>query len=167
MKNRGFLAPGFFLALLCMSIGFTIGSFSQLPPTVAVHFDAAGAADSWMTAASYSSLILFLMIVVPVLLILLFAVLPRVTGGRGQIPNSDYWLVPERAQDSLGFLFRHSCWLASMTLATLYGINLFILRANGVTPPRLDTERLFLMVFVYLAGLAWWSMTLFRRFSRH
>jgi uncharacterized membrane protein len=166
MKGCSLFPFAFLIALLCVIIAFTVESEGELPPTVAVHFNQEGTPTEWMGSGLYSGLLLSCMVAVPLLIILLFAVLPRVTGGRGQIPHPEYWLGSEHRKQSLCFLFRHSCWLATMTLAAIYVIHRLIVQANGVSPPHLSTDRLFLLIIVFLTGLVWWFMRFLRHFSR-
>jgi uncharacterized membrane protein len=153
-----------FTALLIGVAWVSLRDLAAMPERVAIHFGANGAADGWITHTGYRSFILAFVIGVPVVLVGLMAGLPRLTNGAGQIPHSAYWFAPERRQMTLAFLTRHSCWLGCLTIAATYGVHVTILRANAVSPPAPDDERLFTMLIVYVLGLVWWTTTLIRRF---
>ena len=106
------------------------------------------------------------MIVVPSLLVWLLAGLPRVTNGRGQIPNAEYWFEQERRQTTQNFLINHASWLGIMTVAVVYGIHLTIVRSNAMSPPVLAIDRFITMVVIYLCGLVWWLIAFLRHFQR-
>jgi len=154
------------LALLLVSTFFTLNTVGDLPERVATHFNANGVADGWINRDHYSLLILLFLLGLPLLLVWIMAGLPRLTNGRGQIPNCEYWFAQERRNATVSFLLRHACWLGSLTVAVVYGIHISILRANAMTPPVLATDRLITMLVVYLCGLVWWTATFLRHFQR-
>jgi len=144
----------------------SLSSFGELPATVAIHFAANGLADGWTSSETYRLYLLFFLIFLPSLLIWLMAGLPRLTNGRGQIPDAEYWFTQERRRATERFLINHACWLGCMTVAVVYGMHLFIVRANATTPPVLAMGRFITMILLYLCGLAWWLTAFLRHFQR-
>lgn len=104
--------------------------------------------------------------VAPLLLVWVMARLPRLTGGKGQIPDHEYWLATERQDATERFLLAHSCWLGTITVAVVYGVHLSIQRANAVVPATLSTDQLSTMLFIFICGLAWWLASFLRHFNR-
>jgi uncharacterized membrane protein len=155
-----------FPTLLVVGLFFALSGAQELPDTVAVHFDASGSADGWASRNTYQILILLLLTGLPLLLVWLMAGLPRLTNGRGQIPDNDYWFEKARRRETEAFLLAHACWLGSMTVAVVYGIHVSILRANALTPPTLATSRLLTIIGIYLIGLVWWTSSFLRRFHK-
>jgi uncharacterized membrane protein len=143
-----------------------LNNIGELPEKVAIHFGENGLADGWTSRENYRLYVLFSLIVVPSLLVWLMAGLPRLTKGRGQIPNAEYWFAQERRQTTEAFLINHACWLGIMTVAIVYGIHLSIVRANAISPPALATDRFITMVVIYLCGLVWWLTAFLRHFQR-
>jgi hypothetical protein len=92
--------------------------------------------------------------------------LPRLTGGKGQIPDHEYWFADERKDATESFLLAHSCWLGSLTAAIIFGIYLSIQRANAIVPAALATDQLSTMLLIYLCALAWWITKLLSHFDR-
>jgi uncharacterized membrane protein len=162
----GRLSLFLFPALLLVAAVFALRTVGDLPEMVAFHFGANGVADGWMKRDRYGLLMLSFLVGVPALLVWVMAGLPRLTNGKGQIPNNDYWFAAERRPATEAFLLRHSCWLGCLTVAVVYGAHVLILRANAVTPPALSSDRFVVMVAAYLAGLTWWIITLMRHFQR-
>lgn len=161
-RNRLLLFP----ALLVAATLFALSSLGGLQERVAIHFDTNGTADAWISRESYRLAVFVGLVGLPSLLVWAMAGLPRITGGSGQVPNNEYWFAPERRRATESYLLSHACWLGYMTVAIVYGMHLQILRANAMSPPQLATDRLVLMLLIYLCGLGWWFMTFLRHFQR-
>jgi uncharacterized membrane protein len=154
-----------FPALLVVCALFTLTTSASLPENVAIHFDAKNNADAWVARDHYRILILLCLVGVPLLLVWLMARLPRLTGGKGQIPDYEYWFATERRDATERFLLAHSCWLGTITAAVIYGIHVSIQRANAVVPATLAIDQLSTMLFIYICGLAWWIASFLRHFT--
>jgi len=153
-----------FISLLVIFTFLALGSTGSLPEKIAIHFDANGAADSWTTRETYRVFVLLSLTSLPVLLVWVTAGLPRLTKGRGQIPNCEYWFAGSRRQQTEAFLLQHANWLGTLTAAVTYGMNFLIVRANAIHPPLLATDRLLTMIVIYLFGLVWWTAAFLRHF---
>jgi uncharacterized membrane protein len=154
-----------FSALMVLFAVLIFSSIGHLPAKVAVHFDANSAPDKWVSGEEYGIFALLFVIGLPLILFAIMAGLPRLTSGKGLIPNSEYWFAEERKQQTESFLLQHSSWLGTMTAAVIYGTHVLVLRANELDPPRLSTDRFLIMMFFYLCGLAWWTTAFLRHFQ--
>ncbi len=155
-----------FCMVLLVLLLLTLNSMPQVPNPIAVHFDATNAPDHWVSRQFYVNVVLINIMGAPLLLFWLMGWMPRLTGGRGQVPNSDYWFDRERRKQTYDFLLQHASWLGSMTAAVIYVIHILILRANVIKPPQLSSDRLVTVILIYLFGLAWWTSAFFRHFKR-
>lgn len=155
-----------FSALLVVFAVLTFNSLGNFPANVAVHFDARSAPDGWLTREQYGLYALLFLIALPLLLFAAMAGLPHLTGGKGQIPNHEYWFANERKQQTKSYLIEHSSWLGTMTVAVLYGMHIMLMSANELSPPKLATDRFLTMIFFYSCGLVWWAVTFFRHFRK-
>jgi uncharacterized membrane protein len=63
MKHRATWSV--FIALLAFAMLFVMSTVSELPPTVASHFDAAGQANAFMSRSGYTQFILCLTLGLP------------------------------------------------------------------------------------------------------
>ena len=103
-----------FILLLLFAVFFVTGTVSELPPTVASHFDAAGQANAFMSRSGYTRFVLCLAIGLPVLVVaVLTAVYSRAADMK--LPNRDYWLAPQRIAGPAHFSWRTAygsdrCW---------------------------------------------------------
>jgi len=155
-----------FSALLVVFAILTFKSIGDFPARVAVHFDANSASDGWVSREQYGFFVLLFLIGLPLILFAAMAGLPRLTGGKGVIPNNEYWFADERKQQTEAFLLQHSSWLGTMTAAIVYGMHVLVMRANELDPPKLATDRFLIMTFFYIFGLAWWTAAFLRHFQK-
>jgi uncharacterized membrane protein len=156
-----------FSALLVACTILTVTSSASLPDNVAVHFNAKSDADAWVSRDQYRILILLFLVGLPLFLVWGMAWLPRLTGGKGQIPDHEYWFANERRGATEQFLLGHACWLGAITVATIYGIHIALQRANAVTPATLAIDQLSTMLLIFICGLGWWLASFLRHFRRH
>ena len=155
-----------FPALLAVCALLMVTSSAGLPENVAIHFNAKDDADAWVARDQYRLLMLLALVGLPLLLVWVMAWLPRLTGGKGQIPDHEYWFANGRRRDTERFLLAHACWLGTITVAVIYGIHISIQRANAATPAALVSDQLPTMLLVYVCGLGWWITSFLRHFDR-
>ena len=155
-----------FSALLAFCTFFTFNSVSELPERVAIHFGSNGIGDAWTSREEYRFLVLLAIIGLPMSLVGVMGGLPRLTNGRGQVPNPEHWFAQERREVTEAFLIAHACWLGCFTVALVYGVHILILRANAAMPAVLNTNRLSTMLVLYLCGLVWWTAAFLRHFQK-
>ncbi len=84
-----------FIALLLLACIFVTATVSELPLTVASHFDGAGRANAFMSRSGYTRFVLCLAVGLPTVVV---AVLTGVYSRAAdfKLPNRDYWLAPQR-----------------------------------------------------------------------
>ena len=155
-----------FPGLLAACVLLLVRSSAALPDNVAIHFNAKNDADAWVARDQYRFLMLLALIGLPILLVWVMAWLPRLTGGKGQIPDHEYWFANDRRRDTERFLVGHACWLATITVAVIYGAHILIQRANAVMPATLASDQLLTMLLVYVCGLGWWITSFLRHFEK-
>jgi uncharacterized membrane protein len=155
-----------FSALIVVFAVLIFSSVGHLPAKVAVHFNANSAPDRWVSREEYGIFALLFVVGLPPVLFAIMAGLPRLTNGKGLIPNNEYWFADERKQQTESFLLQHSSWLGTMTAAVLYGTHVLLTRANELNPPKFSTDRFLIMIFLFLCGLAWWTTAFFRHFQK-
>lgn len=143
-----------FVSLLVIFAFLSINSMGDLPDKVAIHFNVSGSADSWTTREIYRVVFLLCLIGFPLFLVSVMTVAPQLAlnDTKKQIENS-FWL-------------RHACWLGAFTVTFIYAIHITVIRANVINPPSLAISQLLLMVFIYLAALAWWVAVFLRHFKK-
>lgn len=127
---------------LAVSLGF-VGlqlarlaiSFERLPQRMATHFDVSGKADGYQTRDGFA----WTSVLISLALLALFAVLPAILARLPErminLPNKDYWLVPERRAQILERLTKMGDWLGCATIGLLTGVFELVIRANLAGAP--------------------------------
>ena len=151
-----------FAILAAYQIGQTAYYLADLPARVAVHFDAAGKANGWLSSAGVLT-----MVAVEI------AIMTGIFAAAGlfrfcpvsiiNLPNKDYWFAPERRDAAFAFLRDWLRWVLVLTLAFLSAIHGAGLRANLTTPPRLGAIWMWLVV-LFVAAVVAMIVSLLRRF---
>lgn len=143
-----------FFALVALAAIQVVYYYPRLPDTVASHFDGLGAPNDWSGKTGFFALY----IAIVLMLIAVFELVPRWSGKSSRfgmkIPNREYWLAPERVEQTRKF-FRRQMMLMGVAhmLLAIYAIQLAIL-ANFEAEPRLHPSIGWALgiYFVFLAG---------------
>ena len=150
---------------------FALGAFvwltaEALPPVVASHFSASGAADGFMPRKTYRAILLALVIGAP----LLVAFVPVAVTGEGganlNIPNREYWLAPERRESTIAFIRGHGRGFAAAVALFLSYVHWLVVQANELRPPALSTTGIIAGLVVFFLALAVWLFVLYARFRQ-
>lgn len=156
------------ILLLLLTAALVAGAFAvhpHLPERVASHFDGAGRPDGWSTRGSLYATsgivlagILFLAMGIPALVRLMPASLINV-------PNREYWLAPERREETH---LRLDAFMAAFGCGTLVFFALvmgLVVRANisgGGRMSALAMWALFAAYFVFIGAWMWRLYAAFR-----
>jgi uncharacterized protein DUF1648 len=156
-----------FLALLAAAAWRATVLADRLPDVVAVHFDASGHPDGFATRDACREFMHWLTLGTPAFIVLVTSLIPRmIPPAMINIPNRDYWLAPQRAEESLSFLGLQGVWFGCIFLVFLAGIDELIVEANSVSPAVLPTARFVTALALLAAAVAIWAARMFRRFRR-
>jgi uncharacterized membrane protein len=154
-----------FLMLLAAAAALIFHLVAELPELVAVHFDAAGRANGFMTRTGCREFMLASTLGVPLVIVIATALLPRVLpASMINIPHREYWLAPERAHDSLVFLSEQGLWFGCILLLFLAGVDAMLVKANAVSPPQFPNALLIAMLIFFFCALGAWALRMLRRF---
>lgn len=155
-----------FLSLLFAGATFVWHTSASLPPVVASHFGSNGAADGFMPRDTYVAMMLVIAVGLP----LLIAFLPGALASRGgknlNIPHREYWLAPERRENTITFLRLHGQWFAAALALFLGHVHWLVVQANMLRPPQLSTFGMVAGLVAFFVFLGSWLVVLFARFRR-
>lgn len=164
--NRRFLLSLLGLALLwAVFAGYVLYTAGQMPDRIATHFGAAGQANGWMTRTEHVRFTLIMGLAIPAFVLGLFYLMGRFPGLLN-ISNKDYWLAPERRQESLDFIRLQGVSFAGMFIAFLAAIHWSILAANRLSPPSLPTSHVGWISGTFLVATVIWVIAFIGRFLR-
>lgn len=154
-----------FLILSFIALMLPIIFYSQLPDTVASHFNAYGEADSWSSKDSFITfqiLITFLMILLFGLLALM---IPKMPQSLINLPNKKYWLNKENREQTFETVRSNLLLLGSITICFLILIFYESLTAN-ISGTNKMSGAFWIYFSVFFTAMLFFSIRLALRFSR-
>ena len=154
-----------FYGLIAIAVLQTIYYYPQMPDIVASHFDGLGAPNGWSSRNGFFGLYLAILL----LLTVIFEIVPRWSESRPgfgrKLPNRDYWLAPDRIEQTRAFLRRHLMIMGNLhILLAILAIQLAI-QANFAADPRLHSSIIWVLG-VYFVALAAWLAHYFLHFRK-
>ena len=154
-----------FILLLLFAMLFVTGTASELPLTVASHFDGAGRPNAFMSRSGYTRFVLCLALGLPVILV---AILTAVYSHAKdlKLPNRDYWLAPQRLDRTRAFLVAHGVWFGSLLVTLICLVHWLELSANRQQPPHLSAQTFAAALVAFLIAMAAWLAALMIAFRR-
>jgi uncharacterized membrane protein len=154
-----------FIGMLLLAALFVNQTASELPKKVAVHFDAAGQATSFMTVGHYRLFILLFAIGLPLAVVATMATAYS-RAAYFKLPNRDYWLAPPRLARTRSFLIAHGIWFGSLLVGLMCFMHWLILDANRQEPPYLSNQSVFTGLLIILGCMIVWIGVLMAAFRR-
>ena len=110
----------------------------RLPEVLGSHFAGNGAVNAWQSKAAFFSTEL----AVVILAAMVGFGIPRIIGAMPvsliNLPNREFWLSPERREETLSYIRVWSAWFGCALLAFLLFAMELVFRANLHTPPQFD-----------------------------
>ena len=152
------------LLLLAVLAGFVWHTTQTLPPVVASHFAANGAANGFMSRAAYMSIMLLLIVGTPLIVAFLPAMVIDKNGSNLNIPNREYWLTDDRREAAITFINIHSQWFAGLLATFLAYMHWLVVQANYIQPATLPISAILDGLIVFFVILTAWLVVLFRHF---
>lgn len=152
-----------FLAFVACAATFVWLTSLALPDLVASHFGSSGTANGFMPRAIYIFFMLAFVIGLPVLLVFATSFAIGHPSARINLPNRDYWLAPERRDETILVLRAGIMWFGTLLVAFLCYAHWLVVLANESQPAHLDESWFVggLAVFV-VATLVWLTVLLGR-----
>lgn len=96
--------------------------YPQLPETVASHFDGQGRPNGWMSKDGFMLLYAAMLALQVAIFGGALKLLRRLPDRLFNLPHRDYWLAPERREQTLDYLEAWGLWFGCAVIALLLGI---------------------------------------------
>lgn len=154
-----------FFILLFFGTLFVTRTASELPAAVASHFDAGGRPNAFMSHGGYIRFALFLAVGLPLLVVAILSTV-YARAAKLKLPNSDYWLAPQRLARTRAFLLAHGAWFGSLLVILACSVHWLELGANRMQPPHLSNQAVATVLFGFLFATALWVAALMFAFRR-
>jgi uncharacterized membrane protein len=135
----------------------------QMPARVASHFNARGVPDGWMPRSSYTLATISMTIGLAIFLVAAFSITRFAPDAMINLPNRDFWLDPERRQQTCDTIFRYGVWLAILVTVLFLVMHLFVVAANAAQPVNLSNE-VWIILAVFLLTFIAWAVLFMRQF---
>ncbi|MGD2116295.1 MAG: DUF1648 domain-containing protein [Acidobacteriota bacterium] len=156
----------FVLVAVLVVIAFQVAYYApRLPDTVASHFGAGGQPDGWSSKTELFVVYGVVILVTVTPFLLLPWLLPKIPDDLINMPKKDYWLAPERREETFRIITVYLLWMGIGTLMMLAHVMGLAMAANLEPEPRLAGS--FWWSFgLYMAFVVAWTVTFVRRFYR-
>lgn len=155
-----------FLTLPVAAVVYILLTSTNLPPIVASHFNASGEANSFMSREFYTGFMLVFLVSISLLLVYAPAFFFNRPNAKINVPNREYWLAPERRQDTIDFLCLHIARYAVVVVLLFCYVHWLVIQANAQDPPKLSSPSLTGGLAVFLILTIIWAGTVLVRFRR-
>jgi uncharacterized membrane protein len=148
--------PVFWVLILGLVMA-VVATAGRLPPVVASHFDAGGAANGWSSRPFYVGLILGIGGALPLGLVWLVHAVTRRGPALLNIPSAEYWRQPAHAAEAVRRVRAYTWWLACILVCVGTATHALVLAANAVQPPHLGTWAVVSLLASVLGTIGLWT----------
>jgi uncharacterized membrane protein len=138
--------------------------YPRIPDRMAVHFNAGGIADGWGPKLQFFETFGLIFSMIALLFWGLPQLLRRVPDSMMNLPNKDYWLAPERRQQTLDRIMGQLLGFGAMTLLLLDAVFYFCLRANLGDRPTLSADWMWGLLTLFITCNIIWIVSLLKSF---
>lgn len=155
----------FVLLALYAAVHFS-SLYSQLPGVVASHFNGRGGANGWQTKEAFFTVF----VGVTVLCVLFGFGVASLIGAMPMrlinLPNKQYWLAPERRDETLEWLKAYFGWFACALYVLMIVVYDYAAQSNLHPGHPPSVAHLVYTLVGFLAFVIVWLVRMFARFSR-
>lgn len=156
----------FALVALLLVIVLQVAYYApRLPDTVASHFGAGGQPDGWSSKTELFVVYGVVIVVTIGPLLLLPSLLRRIPDDLFNLPKKDYWLAPERREETIRMISTYLLWMGVGTLMFLAHVMGVTMATNLEPEPQLG-DTFWWSFGLYMAFVATWVVALIRGFYR-
>ncbi len=133
---------------------------------MASHFDGAGRPNGFQSRDGFVAFCALMLFMTLVVFGGLGAVFRKIPSKWFNLPNRDYWLAPERRDETLDALSAQMEWFGVASLGLYLFVIQMVLETNQTSEPGLDSSSMFVVLGLYLLFSAVWTTRLFLRYRK-
>jgi len=138
----------------------------RIPEILGSHFGARGFVNAWQTRVAFFSTELTIIVLATFVSFGIPRLIAAMPASTINLPNKEFWLSPERREETFAFLHEQLAWLGCALLAFLLFVMELVFRANLHSPPQLNTAAFVPAILTFLGFTAMWIIHLAFHFSR-
>lgn len=140
--------------------------YPQVPQRMASHFAADGRANGWQSREAFFVLIILVSASSAVVCFLAPRQIAARANAKINLPNRDYWLAPERREETMRFISATMAWFGCGILFVLISGTFLALQANLAPEHRFNSEAMLVVLGGFLLGLLGLLVRLVRHFQK-
>jgi uncharacterized membrane protein len=154
------------LLLAAAGVVQLLHAYPQLPETMASHFDGSGRPNGFQSKEGFAALSASMLLLTVVLCGGMGALLRKIPSKWFNLPNRDYWLAPERREETIEAISALMEWFGAASLGLYLAIIQMVIETNRTSAPSLDVRAAWVVLGLYLAFTAVWITRFVLRFRR-
>jgi len=155
-----------FIILLIGAVAQILYYYSQLPDTVATHFGGSGRPNGWQSKQGFVAVYLGTTALMAAIFLSLPYIIWKVPKSMINLPNRDYWLAPERIEETKEYCGGQMLFMGSLTLLMEICAFQLVIQANLSPQVRLPSAQMWMLMGAYTAAVFIWLIKFFTGFSR-
>ena len=140
--------------------------YPSLPERMASHFDGSGRPDGFQSREAFFALSATMLVTTVVMFGGLGALFRRIPSKWFNLPNRDYWLAPERREETIEHMSSQLEWLGAASLALYLFVIQMVVETNRTSEPKLDSRSMFLVLGLFFAYTTIWIVRFLLRFRK-
>lgn len=165
MQNSGLPKLVYVLLAACGLIYFSF-VYPQLPDSLASHFNASGAATSFMPKSGFFMLFLVVAIFASIPAFLVPRQMAALPDNKINLPNKEYWLAPEHRAETMQYLGTQMGWFGCGLLALLLCGFYYAVSANLRPDHTFDSSSFLVGLGAFSAFIIVWLVRLLGHFRK-
>ena len=155
-----------FFLLIAVAVLQSFYYYSQLPDTLASHFDSEGNPNGWSSKTSFFTLYLGMMVLFAGIFLLMPRYLTKLPISIVSLPNKEYWMAPERNTETMSYIGKQMLLLGNGTMMFFICIIHLVIDANMKSTAQLASSAMWILLGGFLAFTIVWSIRFVLRFYR-
>ncbi len=159
--------PNSIFVVLVVVAAVQLNYYAQrLPDMVGSHFGTSGFVSAWQTKMALFMVELMVIVVATIVSFGVPRLIAAMPASAINLPNKEFWLSPERREDTISFLRSQMAWFGCALLAFLLFVMELVFRANLQAPPRLNNAAFVPALLTFLGFSTIWTLRFVFHFSR-
>jgi uncharacterized membrane protein len=138
----------------------------RLPERMASHFDGSGTPDGFQSRDGFVALSGSMLAMTVVIFGGLGALFRKIPSKWFNLPNRDYWLAPERREETIDHISGRMEWFGAASLALYLFVIRMVVETNLTPEPALDSRTMFFVLGLYLLFTVVWIARFILRFRK-
>jgi uncharacterized membrane protein len=140
--------------------------YPQMPERMASHFAADGRANGWQSREAFFALMLMVTSTSAIVGFLAPRQIAARSNARINLPHRDYWLAPERREETMRIISATMAWFACGIVFVLISGTFLALEANLAPDHQFNSRAMLAVLVGFLGGLLSLLVRLVRHFQK-